>query len=47
MAGDVLDRWLTCRGRGAGAMRLIRGVYVNMSPRVAAMVVKKVSSGLL
>lgn len=19
MAGDVLDRWLTCRGRGAGA----------------------------
>ena len=29
------------------AVRLIHGVYVNMSPRMAVMVVGKVSSGLL
>ena len=29
------------------AMRLIHGVYVNMSPRMAVMVSGKVSSGLL
>ena len=34
-------------GRKEGSQRLIHGVYVNMSPRTAAMVVGKVSSGLL